>query len=131
MPAAPAMGPCPGGEIVEHLAKELPSRGVLVRGHHDVEYTHEVECKVGPRSYTLSVSYDWVSKGWWEVSWQPTLGRFRKLLGASEENELRCLATAVSGALDVLPGIQERRWYQSYGVNVGPTASHTSAPEIA
>jgi hypothetical protein len=130
MPTAPVVDPSPGGEIVSHLVKALPSHGVLVGRHEDVEYAHELVCRVQSRMYIVSVSYDWVAKGWWEIFWYPNLGWLRRLLGASEEDELRLLATAVSSALDRLPGIQEKRWYPVYGVNVGPDAPYAFVPEV-
>jgi hypothetical protein len=122
--------PSPGEPIVQHLRNALPTLGVEVLHHEDVEYAHELRCQLSGRTYVLSVSYDWVQQGWWEVFWEPTLGFFRRLLGQSEQEELRRLAVAISQALDSLPGIQERRWYPQYVVDLRSDAAFTSVPEF-
>ena len=80
------------------------------------------------RVYKVCVSYDWVQEGWWEVFWAPTLGFVQRLRGQSESDELRRLASAVSQALNSLPGIQERRWYPDYSTSVRPGAPFTQLP---
>jgi hypothetical protein len=129
-PTVPGLTPSPGEPIVAHLLSALPTLGVQVLDHEDVEYAHELHCRVGARVYAVSVSYDWVQQGWWEVFWEPTLGFVRRLLGQSEEEELRRLALAVSQALDSLPGVQEKRWYPEHVVSVKADAASTHAPEF-
>ncbi len=129
-PTVPGLMPSPGEPIVAHLRGSLPTLGVEVLDQKDVEYAHELLCRVGSRLYEVCVSYDWVQQGWWEVFWEPTLGFFRRLLGQSEDDELRRLALAVSQALDSLPGVQERRWYPRYAVGIRPHAAFSHAPEI-
>jgi len=129
-PTVPGLTPSPGEAIIAHLKATLPAFGVRVLGHEDVEYAHELKCTVHARTYCVSVSYDWVSAGWWEVFWNPVIGLIGKLRGQSEDEELRCLATAVSQSLDSLPGILERRWYKAYGVGVGPEAPYSHAPQL-
>ncbi len=128
VPTVPGEMPSPGEPIVEHLLRLLPTAGVEVLSHEDVQYAHELRCQVGARVYEVCVSYDGVQQGWWEVFWAPTLGFVRRLLGQSEDDELRRLALAVSQALDSLPGIQERRWYPSYGASVRTDARFTHVP---
>ncbi len=128
VPTAPGQMPSPGEPIVEHLLATLPTCGVLVLGHEDIEYAHELRCQVGQRVYEVCVSYDWVQQGWWEVFWAPTLGFFGRLLGRTEEEELRRLALAVSQSLDSLPGIRERRWYPTYAASVRSNAPFTNVP---
>lgn len=128
-PTAPVVNPSPGGPIVSHLTANLPPLGVRVLGHEDVEFAHELKCQVGARTYTVCVSCDWVDQGWWEVFWSPSIGLVGKLLGRSEDGELRSLAAAVARALASLPGIQERRWYRAYGVNTGPGAPYGREPD--
>jgi len=129
-PTVPAQMPSPGEPIVAHLLRVLPTLGVQVLKHEDVEYAHELRCQVGARVYGVCVSYDWLSVGWWEVFWGPTLGLFQRLLGQSEEDELRRLALAVSQALGSLPGIQERRWYSNYAASLKSSARFTVAPTV-
>src|SRR5512136_364704 len=129
-PTVPGLMPSPGQAIVAHLLDTLPRFGVQILGHEDVEYAHDLRCRVGPRVYVVSVSYDWVQQGWWEVFWEPALGFLKRLLGQSEDNELRRLALAVSQALDSLPGVQEKRWYPGSSVGVKPGAVFTHAPEF-
>jgi len=122
--------PSPGGAIVEHLRNALPTLGVQVLNHEDVEYAHELSCRVGARIYLVCVSYDWVQEGWWEVFWHPTLGFLQRMLGQSEDDELKRLGLAVAHALDSLPAIQERRWYPKYAVGLRRNAAFTHAPEF-
>jgi hypothetical protein len=122
--------PSPGEPIVAHLVRVLPTLGVEVRKHDDIEYAHELHCQVGVRVYKVCVSYDWVKEGWWEVFWAPTLGLFQRLRGRSENEELRRLALAVSQALDALPGIQERRWYPSYSASLRLAGPFTQVPAV-
>jgi hypothetical protein len=121
--------PSPGEAIVHHLGETLPGLGVEILGHEDVEYAHELRCRVANRIYTVSVAYDWLQQGWWEIFWSPTIGILLRLLGRSEDDELRRLAVAVSQALDSLPGIQERRWYPEYRVDIGSELAYTHTPE--
>jgi hypothetical protein len=130
VPTKPALDPSPGREIVAHLTGTLPGLGVQVTGSRDIQYAHELDCLVGTRPYSVLVSYDWVSEGWWEVFWSSTIGLLGKLFGQTEENELSTLATAVEHSLASLPNIQERRWYRKYGANDWPGAAYTAYPEL-
>jgi hypothetical protein len=129
-PAKPAqVDPSPGGPIVEHLVAVLPTLGIDVIGHEDIQYAHELRCRVHGRPYSLLVSYDWVTGTWWEVFWPRTVGFFSRLLGRSEESELRTLALGVDEALESLPGIREKRWYGRYGTVTDntPYAAHPAS----
>ncbi len=130
-PAVPTVQgevPSPGEAIVAHLVRVLPTLGVAVLKHEDIQYAHELRCQVGGRVYGVCVSYDWVQQGWWAVFWAPVLGVFQRLRGQSEDDELRRLALAMSQALDSLPGIQERRWYPSYSASVKDGTPYTHVP---
>ena len=61
---------------------------------------------------------------------EPTLGLIRRVLGQSEDEELRRLAVGVAHALDSLPGIQEKRWYPDYRTSVERNAAFSHAPEL-
>lgn len=75
------------------------------------------------------MSYDWVSKEWWEVFYWPPLSWVRRLLGQSEERETRVLTRALAAALGCLPCVREVRWwYESY--NVAPSGAHTVQPDV-
>jgi len=130
VPTVPGQMPSPGEPIVTHLVGVLPTLGVSVLKHEDIQYAHELHCQVDARIYSALVSYDWVQEGWWEVFWAPTLGFFQKLWGQSEDDELRRLALAVSQALNSLPGIQERRWYASYDASQAAGAPYTQVPSM-
>jgi hypothetical protein len=131
MPTGPTVSPSAGAAIAEHLVATLPSLGVEVLGHDDLEYAHEVRCRVGTRTFALGVSYDWEVGGWWEVFWPTTIGFFGRLLGRSEALELRTLAEAVDRALGTLAKIQEKRWYEEWGVAVGPDAPYAMRPDLS
>jgi hypothetical protein len=132
-PALPTVAgetPSPGEPIVTHLMSVLPRLGVAVLKDEDVQYAHELECQVGSRVYKVCVAYDWVQGGWWEVFWAPTLGFLGKLRGQSEDDELARLASALSSALDSLPGVQERRWYPTYSAGTRAGAPFSTAPAL-
>jgi hypothetical protein len=82
---------------VKHLVDQLPRLGVAVRGVEDIEYAHEIRCVVADRTYVVTVAYDWVTKGWWEVSYWRQLSWIRRLLGASESDQTRALTLAREG----------------------------------
>ena len=129
-PTVPGEMPSPGGPIVAHLLRVLPTLGVQVVKEEDVEYAHELRCQVGARVYAVCVSYDWVQEGWWEVFWGPTLNLLQRLVGQSEQEELRRLALAVSQALESLPGIREKRWYVNYAASVKSGSQFTTVPTV-
>jgi hypothetical protein len=103
--------------------------GILVRSVEDIEYGHELLCEVGRKTYSVLVGYDWIAKGWWEVSYSPRfslLQQLQRLCGQSEEEERRTLTRALSTALSSLPALGEVRWYKSYG---SPGRHHSPMPE--
>lgn len=130
LPSAPTANPSAGAPIAAHLVATLPALGVEVLGHEDLEYEHEIRCRVSSRTYRVGVSYDWVSEGWWEVFWAPTIGLLGRLLGQSERAELRTLAEAIDRALGTLPGVQEKRWYREWGVATDSGAPFSVGPEL-
>jgi hypothetical protein len=126
-PTSPGQDPNPGIEIVRHLAAELPGLGIPVLSTEDVEYAHQIRCEVDGKSYELMVGYDWVAGDWWEVFYAPRLPWWKRILGQSEEGEMRALTSALATALGRLPGVGEMRWYEAYGAGV--RASYSATPE--
>ena len=126
-PTSPRENQNPGAEIVKHLVDQLPRLGVAVRGVEDIEYAHEIRCVVADRTYVVTVAYDWVTKGWWEVSYWRQLSWIRRLLGASESDQMRVLTLALASALDRLPNIGEVRWYPE--PRVTPSGEYTLRPQ--
>ena len=116
-PKSPSEDSNPGRAIVAHVVQHLPRFGVVIIGTADLEYAHEIRCLVAGKPYSVMVSYDWLTPGWWEVFYAPRLSLVKRLLGATEDTEMRALTQALAGALDSLPGIGETRWYREYGVS--------------
>jgi hypothetical protein len=127
-PSSPDENPNPGIEVREHLVAELPALGVTVLGTEDIEFAHEIRCEVEGQRYAVTVGYDWVTGGWWEIFYAPRLSWVKRLLGQREDAEMRALTRALAAALARLPGIAEVRWYEAYGARVD--ARHTTSPEL-
>ena len=72
-----------------------------------------IPCAVGVRQYRLSLMPDWVDGFWFLVDFEPTVGWFRKLLGQTEEAEVRELVAGLDRAIRRLPGTSDTRWYPS------------------
>lgn len=127
-PNSPDENANPGVEIVAHLVDRLPPLGVSVLGVQDIEYAHELRCAVAERTYLVTVAYDWVAKGWWEVSYQRRLSWIRRLVGATEDADMRTLTSAIAAALDCLPGIGEVRWHPESTVT--PSREYSHRPRV-
>jgi hypothetical protein len=52
----------------------------------------------------------------------------RRLLGQSEEQEMRTLTRALSTAISSIPALRELRWYRSY--DVSPDGEYSLTPEL-
>jgi len=130
IPAVAGEMPSPGEEIVQHLVASLPKYGIAVLEQEDVEYARELKCSVRDRVYVVSVAYDWLNQGWWEVFWEPRLGVLQRLLGRSEADELRLLAQAIAQALDSCSSIQERRWYPQHFVDTRKDVPFSATPTL-
>jgi hypothetical protein len=120
----------PGGEIAAHLGRELPIHEVTVGGIRDVEYAHEVSCTIDGRTYEVMVSFDWISKEWWEVFYGPSLSAFDRLRGRAEVGTMRRLSAAIYAVLTALPGIDEIRWYADYAEAVDGDYAPTPESEM-
>ena len=126
-PKSEKENPNPGIEIVQRLQSELPKQGVEVTWVENIEFAHQLNCRVGSRTYEVLVGYDWLSGKWWEIFYKPTLSWLRRLFGQTEEEEMRVLTSAIACAVQQLPGIQEICWYQRFKGTAGP--SYSASPE--
>ncbi len=128
MPTTIEYDPSPGGPIVDHLMSRFSQEGVLVLGHEDLQYAHEISCQVGERCYSVCVAFDWITMGHWEIFWTKTVGIIGQLFGKSEESELRTLAYTVEQALLCLPNVQEKRWYREFNTKITPETPYATGP---
>lgn len=126
-PLSPTDDLNPGAEIVQHLVQQFPRMGVDVDGVEDIQYARELRCCVSGTTYIVTVSYDWVTRGWWEIAYTCKSSWLRRLFGASDEDRMRRLTFAIAAALDCLPNVGEVRWYPECGVT--PSREYTLRPQ--
>lgn len=85
-----------------------------IESHQWCDYEYIIVVNVDTVAYEVSVSYDFVSFEWFEVSYQPNYGFFAKLFGKNEILQMKNLSNEIHTLLDAKKGVTSIRWYSTY-----------------
>ena len=119
----------PGNELSALLSEALPRHGVEVVDSGRTDYSHTFHLRSGRRSFYAMVGLvDDEHPREWLFFADSSLGRVRRLLGASDEDEHRAVLEAAHRVLSADPRISEVRWYTADDWNKRPETHWFAEP---
>jgi hypothetical protein len=104
----------PGRDLAEFLAEKLRQKGLVVRPLEKDEIPPTIIVTSGSIEYPVTVCPSIYIPSYWEIDCPRTTGLIGRLLGKSEEAELKNLTDAIAEILRDDQTITHIKWYRNY-----------------